>query len=278
MMLSLVLAHWVHDLDPVLLRLTDSIAIRWYGVAYLAGFAAAYGLLALYIARGRVQLDAAQREYLFLAVIIGVLAGGRLGYMLLYDTAAFLGNPLIIVRVWEGGMASHGGFAGVLVALLVFSRRFHYDFWKLSDVAVTLAPAGLFFGRIANFINGELWGKVSDVPWAVVFPQSMPGYPLEWIEPRHPSQLYAAFLEGVVLFTLAQWRFWRSGGKVPAGVLAAEFLAAYGALRIIGEIFREPDASLILGMSRGIFYSLFFIAVGITIAILRRRRAASAKA
>lgn len=275
---GLFFAHWVHNLDPVIFSISETIALRWYGLAYLAGFAAAYGLLVWYPSKGRIALDAQQREFLFIAVIIGVLAGGRIGYVFLYDTQRLLADPLSIFRVWEGGMASHGGFLGVAVALAVFCARFNYSFWKISDIAVTLTPPGLFFGRIANFINGELWGKVSDVPWAVIFPQSQPrGYPVEMIAARHPSQLYAALLEGLILFAFIQWRFWRPSAVKNPGKTAAEFLIGYGILRIIGEVFREPDASLILGLSRGTFYSLLLIAAGAGALIYLKSKAASAK-
>jgi phosphatidylglycerol:prolipoprotein diacylglycerol transferase len=274
----LFFAHWVHNLDPVIFQITETIALRWYGLAYIAGFASAYGLLVLYSKKGRIVLEADAREFLFMAVIIGVLVGGRLGYVLLYDTGRLLTDPLSFFRVWEGGMASHGGFIGVAIALAVFCARYQYSFWKIADIAVVITPPGLFFGRIANFINGELWGKISDVPWAVVFPQSEPrGYPLEMIAARHPSQLYAALLEGLILFVFIQWRFWRSAAVYNPGKTGGEFLMAYGVLRIIGEIFREPDASLILGMSRGTFYSLLLMAAGIGVIIYLRWKAANAK-
>ncbi len=268
------LAHWVHDLDPVLIQFTDAIAIRWYGLAYVAGFLTALGLLVQYERQGRSSLNRAERESLFIALVIGVMAGGRLGYVLLYDTERFLSDPLVLFRVWEGGMASHGGFIGVALALAWFCHRTGWSYRALGDIVVTLAPAGLFFGRIANFINGELWGKVSDVPWAVVFPQSLPGYPVESIPARHPSQLYAAALEGLVLFAFIQWRFWRSGNltRFP-GQIAGEFLVAYSALRIVGEVFRAPDASLILGLSRGTFYSLLVAAIGIAVIVWSRSSA-----
>ncbi len=268
---STPLAHWVHDLDPILVQFTETIAIRWYGLAYVAGFLVALGLLIIYERRGRSSLNRAERENLFIALVIGVMAGGRFGYVLLYDTQRFLGDPLVLFRVWEGGMASHGGFIGVALALAWFCRRYDWSYRALGDIVVTLVPAGLFFGRIANFINGELWGKVSDVPWAVVFPQSLPGYPVESIPARHPSQLYAAFLEGLVLFLFIQWRFWRSANltRYP-GQIAGEFLVAYAGLRIIGEVFREPDASLIMGMSRGTFYSVLVALIGLAVILWAR--------
>lgn len=166
-------------------------------------------------------------------------------------------------------MASHGGMLGVLLAMAWWARKRHVPLFHVSDLIVTVTPAGLLFGRIANFINGELYGKITDVPWAVIFPQSgSPGEPLHLILPRHPSQLYEAALEGVVLLALLQWRFWRSdAARRQPGRLSGEFLIAYAGLRMIGELFREPDASLLLGVSRGTFYSVFLIVAGALIIV-----------
>jgi phosphatidylglycerol---prolipoprotein diacylglyceryl transferase len=192
------------------------------------------------------------------ALIAGVILGGRLGYFLLYQPEVFRTDPLMLVRVWEGGMASHGGFAGVVVALWWFTRRREPGLLRTADLIVTVAPVGLFFGRMANFINGELWGKLATVPWAVNFKHTGGGD-----FPRHPSQLYEAGLEGLLLFAYMQWRFWRGGAaRRQPGRLAGEFLIAYALLRALGELFREPDAGLILGLSRGTFYSLFLILAG----------------
>lgn len=170
-------------------------------------------------------------------------------------------------------MASHGGFIGVAIAVAVFARRTHIPFLHLGDLIVTTAPFGLMLGRIANFINGELWGKVSSVSWAIIFPDSAPpGTPLMDIPPRHPSQLYEAFLEGALLLAYFQWRFWSSDTvRRRPGNLTGEFLIAYAVVRMIGEVFREPDADLILGLSRGTFYSIFLIIVGIALLLTRRQ-------
>lgn len=268
----LPLAYWVHDLDPVLVQFTEELAIRWYGVAYLAGFFASWLLLRYYVKRGLLNIQAGDLENLFFALIIGVLVGGRFGYLLFYDLSGWLGDPLRIFRVWEGGMASHGGFIGVLIAACWFAWSRRISPLRLGDFIVTVVPPGLFFGRLANFINGELWGKVSDVSWAVIFPQSAPAdYPVDMIPPRHPSQLYEAALEGLVLFIYLQWRFWKSSARNFAGMLTGEFLIGYGILRIIGEQFREPDAALIAGMSRGSFYSIFVVIIGIGFIFYARR-------
>ena len=257
------LAYWKHDLDPVLWQITDSLAIRWYGVAYLLGFLAAGVLLHFYYRRGRSPLNLDQQSMAMTALIVGVLLGGRVGYLILYQPEQWLRDPLLLFKIWQGGMASHGGFIGVGFAMLWIARKTKTSFWALGDIVVTLAPAGLFFGRIANFINGELWGRPTEAPWAVVFRKGIGGtYGL----PRHPSQLYEAALEGLVLGIYLQLRFWlRDTHTAKRGQLVGECLLVYAVLRIIGEVFREPDAELILGMSRGIFYSLFFALAGLLI-------------
>ena len=258
------LAFWVHHIDPFLIRFTEDFGIRYYGLAYLLGFAAATGLLLLYHRHGHSPFGLNAITDLMTAIVFGVLLGGRLGYFLLYQLDTFAADPLAILRVWEGGMASHGGFVGVILALWWWSRRQHIPLLSVSDLVVTTAPAGLLFGRIANFINGELVGKITTVGWAVIFPQNEIDRGLRQGVPRHPSQLYQAALEGAVLLAYMQWRFWRSpGARGSPGRLSGEFLLAYAVVRMIGEQFREPDASLFFGLSRGTFYSLFLIAGGL---------------
>ncbi len=270
--------YWVHDLSPFLFRFPENPlgldGIRYYGLAYLLGFLGAWLMLKLYNAKGKFAIDADARATLMTAVIIGVLAGGRIGYMLLYDLEAFLQNPALVFRVDQGGMASHGGFVGVFLALVWFARKHQCGLLQLGDIIVTLAPLGLMLGRIANFINGELWGRVSLVSWAVIFPDSPKNYNATLgsygAEPRHPSQLYEAALEGGLMLLYAQWRFWKT--RPPAGQLAGEFLIGYGIVRIFGELFREPDAALLLGLSRGQFYSTFMVIAGAAVIGIARRR------
>ena len=260
--------YWLHDWDPFLIQFSENWGIRWYGLAYVLGFLTASWLLALYFKGGRSPLDAERRFNALIILILATLAGGRLGYMILYDLNALFLAPWKIVKIWEGGMASHGGIAGLALAILYLARKNGLSKGKLADIVVTLGPPGIFFGRLANFINGELWGKISTVPWAVVFPEaSPPGVP------RHPSQLYEAALEGLFLVVYLQLRFWRSSvtSRHP-GQLAGEFCLLYAMLRIIGELFREPDAGLILGMNRGIFYSLFMSLAGLGMIYLSRKR------
>ncbi|MFA5057083.1 MAG: prolipoprotein diacylglyceryl transferase [Opitutaceae bacterium] len=271
-----LLAFWVHDLSPFIIRFGENFGLRWYGLAYVLGFLAAGWMLMRYHRAGRSALPAGQVADCIFALVLGVLIGGRLGYFVLYDFDLLAHQPLAILRVWEGGMAYHGGLIGATVALGWFARRHRLPFLHLGDVLATTVPAGLLFGRIANFINGELWGKISVVSWAVIFPKSAPpGTPVALIPPRHPSQLYEAALEGALLLAYLQWRFWKSDAVRTPGRLSGEFLIGYAIMRIVGEVFREPDegVSPILGLSRGTFYSLFLLLAGAILIIrgLRRR-------
>lgn len=260
------IAYWVHTPHPFLIRFSENFGIRYYGLAYLLGFLAAGWLLHRYHRAGRSPLGLNAISDLMTYIIAGVLVGGRLGYFLLYQPATLIADPAALFRIWDGGMASHGGFLGVIIALFVFARRQRVPFFQISDLIVSTAPLGLGLGRVANFLNGELWGKAADVPWAVIFQQTGGGN-----VPRHPSQLYEAVLEGFLLFAFLQWRFWRSATvKLQPGRLSGEFLLAYAVARVVCEAFREPDASLILGLSRGMFYSLFMAVGGLAIIATRR--------
>jgi len=262
----MLLAYWVHDLSPFVVRFWGDVGIRWYGLAYVCGFFAGWWLMVRYWRAGRSALAAPKVADFIMALVAGVILGGRLGYFLFYDLEQLVYDPLVLFRVWDGGMASHGGFIGVALAAWWYSRHSRLPFLHLADLSVTTAPVGLMLGRIANFINGELWGKTASVPWAVIFPKSeAPGTPLHLIPPRHPSQLYEAALEGALLLAYLQWRFWKSNAaERQPGRLSGEFLVAYAVARVVCEAFREPDAGvpLILGLSRGTFYSLFLIAAG----------------
>ena len=263
-------AFWVHTPHPFLIQFTETIGIRYYGLAYLLGFVVAAWLFRRYHRAGLTPLDANASNDLMVALVLGVIVGGRLGFFLLYQPEVIFSRPLALFQVWEGGMSSHGGFIGVCVALGWFAYRRKFNFLHLSDLVVSAAPAGLLFGRLANFINGELWGKISVVRWAIIF-KNTGGGPM----PRHPSQLYEAALEGALLLAYLQWRFWRTNViKRQPGRLAGEFLIFYALVRAFCEQFREPDAGLILGLSRGTFYSLFMILAGLVL-ILRRPKTAA---
>ncbi len=261
------LAFWVDDLPPFLGPHWGNFGIRYYGLSYVLGFLTGAWLLVRYARAGRSLLPANKVSDFMVALVLGVMVGGRLGSFILYHPEQLRQDPLAFFRVWEGGMASHGGFLGVMVAVLWFSRTAKIPFLHLADLVTTVGPAGLFFGRIANFINGELWGKPTQVPWAVYFPKSPPP-----LFPRHPSQLYEAALEGALLLAYMQWRFWRSDvARKSPGRLSGEFLVGYALVRIFCELFREPDVGvpLIFGLSRGTFYSIFLIAGGLVL-ILRK--------
>ena len=268
--------RYIVDFDPFAVRFPESFfldGIRWYGLAYLAGFVIAYMLLNLYSSRERSPLTKDDNASYITYLLFGVIVGGRLGYMLMYDFANFCANPLTLFYIWKGGMASHGGFVGVVLATVFFARSRKVSFWTLSDMIVTVCTPGIFLGRIANFVNGELWGKISDVSWAMIFPRAAPlGTPLSEIAPRHPSQLYEAFAEGLFLFLFLQYRFWR--GNLPKGRVSGEFLVLYAIVRIVCEIFREPDFGVapILGLSRGTFYSAICLLAGIGIIIFSERK------
>lgn len=269
--------YWIHDLSPFLWEFPEPYSnwgpggIRWYGIAYLLGFIIAGVILRIAWKKGRSPYDPEQVMNLMTFQILGVLIGGRIGYVLLYQTSKFWQDPLVLLRVWEGGMASHGGFVGVCIATLWYARQSKQSPFPIGDLIVSIVAPGLLFGRIANFINGELWGRTTEVSWGVLFPNA-PGFALSVA--RHPSQIYAAILEGLLPFIYIQWRFWKSDtpSRFP-GQLTGEFLLIYSAGRILNELYREPDASLIAGMSRGQFYSIFLALGGILLIYLARKRA-----
>ena len=276
------LAYWVDNLDPFLVRFRGNFGIRYYGLAYALGFVAAAWLMYRYARAGRSLLPSAKIADFMVAAALGVLVGGRVGSYVLYDGWRNFGSdPLAIFRVWESGMASHGGMIGVILSTAWFARHEKIPLPHLWDLVASTAPAGILLGRVANFINGELWGKPSNVPWAVIFPRSPAVGDPPVVVPRHPSQLYEAGLEGALLLAYMQWRFWRSDAvRVRPGRLAGEFMILYACVRIAGEVFREPDSdvSLILGMSRGTFYSLFMIAFGLFLWLRRGNALGEAKA
>jgi phosphatidylglycerol:prolipoprotein diacylglycerol transferase len=268
--------HWVHDLSKFvpLLPHTETIGVRYYGLAYVLGFVGASWLLKRYALRQRSLIPAADVLDFLFAIMIGVFLGGRIGWFVLYHPKMLVEDPLSFFRIWEGGMASHGGFIGVAIAIALYARKKAIPFFHVTDLIVSTAAFGLLLGRIANFINGELWGNISDVPWAVIFPESAPGIPVSEIPPRHPSQLYEAALEGLALFAYMQFRFWKSDTVLKRpGQLTAEFLFMYAVARIICEVFRQPDVGVepIMGLSRGTFYSVFLIVAAVVVFALARR-------
>ncbi len=266
--MSPYLAYYTHHLDPIALRFPKGFfieSIYWYGLAYCLGFMLAAYLLRLYQQKGKIALSGDMQSTFLTYLILGVLAGGRVGYWLLYQGGDFWAEPANFFQNWRQGMSAHGAFIGVGLGLVCFAYHYKHRLLGLADVVVTLAPAGIALGRIANFINGELWGRITTVPWAVIFPSSAPYpyYPQALLAPRHPSQLYEAMFEGLVLLAFSQWRFWKT--SIKPGVLTGEFLMGYACLRSLGECFREPDAALLFGLTRGQFYSALFLVVGLGI-------------
>lgn len=221
------------DIDPVALQL-GPLNIHWYGLMYLGGFAAAWWLASRRAARPGSGWTARQISDLIFYGALGVVLGGRFGYVLFYNLERFLADPLWLFAVWEGGMSFHGGLLGVITALAIFARREGKGFWQVADFVAPLVPIGLGLGRLGNFIGGELWGRVAEVPWAMVFPGAGP-------LPRHPSQLYQFALEGLVLFVIL-WAF--SSRPRPAGAVSGLFLLGYGCARFGVEFFRQPDPQL----------------------------------
>lgn len=277
---------WVHDLDPFIFRFPEGWlleGVRWYGMAYLAGFIFGAVMLSVYYKKGRSPLNPdAQSNFMF-ALIIGVLAGARIGYMLFYAWDALVENPLSVFEVWQGGMSSHGGMIGAILATWIFAKKQKCSFLKLGDIIASLAPAGVFFGRIANFINGELWGRETTVPWAVIFKYEkfnpFTGAPeIHYLLPRHPSQLYAAAGEGLLILLWTQLRFWKKN-PLPPGRILGEACVLYAIVRIVDEFFREPDigVSFILGLTRGQFYSVLLAIVGVVFIIVSKRMASRAE-
>lgn len=231
---------------------------------YLLGFASSCLLVSLQIKKKKLPLHKDFVSSLYSYIIFGLLIGARLGYVIFYDLDLYLHKPLEVFAVWHGGMSFHGGLIGCVIAGLLFSRKNRIDFWQMADLVIVTAPIGLGLGRIGNFINGELYGRVSEVPWAMVFPG---GGPL----PRHPSQLYEFLLEGVLLFII----LWKAKDHVfRTGVLTALFLVLYGLFRFFVEFFREPDPQVgfVIGfLTMGQILSTAMILAGLAIYVLRRK-------
>jgi phosphatidylglycerol:prolipoprotein diacylglycerol transferase len=262
-----MLALTFPNFDPVAFEI-GPLVVRWYALAYIVGLILGWKY-AVWLNRRPAGLvpQAALDDFLAWAVI-GIVLGGRIGYVLFYQPDYFLENPLAVFELWRGGMSFHGGLLGIILAMLLFARKRGVSFLALTDLVAAAGPIGLFLGRLANFVNGELYGRASDAPWAMIFPTGGPA-------PRHPSQLYEAALEGIVLFlvvfvlaTAFQARRW-------PGAISGTFLAGYGIARIVAEFFREPDAQLGFlwgGATMGQLLSLPMVALGIAVILYARRR------
>ncbi|MFL0796196.1 MAG: prolipoprotein diacylglyceryl transferase [Cellvibrionaceae bacterium] len=247
------------EIDPVAFSF-GPLTVHWYGLTYLFAFASAWWLAITRCEQPWSPIKKSQVEDLVVYGALGVVLGGRLGYVFFYNLEHFLQDPLWLLRIWEGGMSFHGGLLGVAVAVWLYSRKLQTSFLRLGDFVVPMVPLGLGFGRLGNFIGQELWGRAADVPWAMIFPRDPHGVP------RHPSQLYQFALEGLLLFVLI---FWFSKKQRPAGSIGGLFLVGYGCARFFVEFFREPDAHIgfdLLGwMSRGQLLSIPMILIGLGI-------------
>ena len=302
-----MLAYYLHDLDPIIFRIYDNVGPRWYGLAYVLAFISGYLLLLRLAKRGFADLPVAKvGDFITGAALFGVIIGGRLGYVFFYKPE-MLREPLSILRVWEGGMSSHGGMIGLLLFTFYYAHRHKISWLNLADNLAVTAPVGLFLGRCANFINGELYGRITTVPWAIQFPKELLDHPTEAdraislctqidpslttpeaivaavnrqslvvatlrsiLMPRHPSQLYEAFFEGIVLFAIL-WLV-RTRTRQPNGFLAGLFFICYAIFRIVIEYFREPDATLIGPFTRGQFFSFFLLMIGLAFIAVARLR------
>ncbi|MEE9544387.1 MAG: prolipoprotein diacylglyceryl transferase [Rhodospirillales bacterium] len=259
------------SVDPVLIEL-GPLVIRWYSLAYIAGLLIAWRYLRFMAKRPPEVASKADIDDFLVWATLGVVVGGRLGYVLFYKFGYYLQDPLAILYVWQGGMSFHGGVLGVLVAEVLFTRRRRLRLLPLADIVACAAPIGLFLGRLANFINGELYGRVSDVSWAMVFPRGGP-------TPRHPSQIYEALLEGFVLFFLLHLFWRRESLRRRPGFLCGLFFVGYAVARATAELFRQPDAHigfLWAGSTMGQWLSLPMLALGLYL-IFRSFRRETAK-
>ena len=269
------------DINPVALEL-GPLVIKWYGLAYMVGLVLGW----LYIRRlltspqlwsfGEPPFSVARTDDLLLAMTLGVVLGGRLGFILFYEPGHYLSHPADIIAVWKGGMAFHGALLGCGVAIWLFAHWHKVSPWSTMDLCAAAVPLGLTFGRLANFINGELWGRPTDAPWGMVFPEARQLFPLIEPTPRHPSQLYESLTEGILLFLLLRWLTHNRGALQSPGMVTGMFLIGYGCARSFCELFRSPHfghAFNIGPLTPGIVYSIPMILGGLWFIWMARRRA-----
>lgn len=257
------------EIDPIIFSL-GPLAVRWYGLMYVLGFASSYFLVRQQIKQHNFTQLAKHFEDINLVLILSVVIGGRLGYILFYNLDYYLSHPSELLAIWAGGLSFHGACFALIVSGWIYTRKHKIDFWSSADIYVATIPIGLGLGRIGNFINGELYGRSTDLPWGMIFPTGGP-------VTRHPSQLYEAFLEGLVLFTLLWWcrnRPWEKRTNWPHGSILALFLICYGIFRSIVELAREPDQQigfLFGGITMGQLLSTIMVVTGIALWVLRIR-------
>jgi phosphatidylglycerol---prolipoprotein diacylglyceryl transferase len=256
-------------IDPVFLRI-GPVQLRWYGLMYMLSFILSYFVLKRFSKSRKLNLSTDDLYDLLFYLIIGVMVGGRLGYVLFYDLASYMRDPLSIFAIWQGGMSFHGGFLGVIVAAWIACRRKRWDFWEIADLASVAVPIGLGLGRIGNFINGELYGRPTNVAWAMVFPDG-------GAEPRHPSQLYEALLEGVALFLILRWIYQKN---LYRGTVFWALVGFYGLFRFLVEFVREPDTQIGFDLgpfTRGQLLTLPMLVLGMLFMFIYARRRPPAK-
>lgn len=257
-------------LDPVALQL-GPLALRWYSLAYIVGILAGWWLLLRMVKRPGSPMTASQVDDLVTWATLGVILGARFGYVLFYNPGQYLDDPLAVLKLWEGGMSFHGGLAGVVLAMWLYARSQGLSTLRILDYVGVVSPIGLLLGRLANFINGELWGRPTDGTWGIIFPDAGP-------EPRHPSQLYEAALEGLMLLVVLNLLFWLTSARLKPGLLAGIFVLGYGLSRFAIEFYREPDAHiglLLFGLTIGQALTLPMIIAGIyLLATLKQRKPA----
>lgn len=253
-------------LNPVALDL-GFFQIKWYSLAYIAGILAGWWYMLKLIEQPGAPMAKRHVDDVVFYMTLGIILGGRIGYVLFYRPDMLL-HPADVFKLWEGGMSFHGGLLGVVIALVLFARKHRLSLFRVADYIACCVPFGLFFGRLANFVNGELWGRPTTVPWAIIFPRAGP-------EPRHPSQLYEAGLEGIVLFTVLWWLFWRTDARYQPGKLTGTFLLGYGLIRFCLEKLRQPDAGLEhlwWGLTMGQTLSVPLILLGLWMILTAKKR------
>jgi phosphatidylglycerol:prolipoprotein diacylglycerol transferase len=260
--------HWESlGLSPVALQI-GPLALRWYSLAYIVGILAGWWLLLKMVKRPGSPMTAKHVDDLISWCTVGVILGGRLGYVIFYNPAQYVADPLAALKLWEGGMSFHGGLTGVIVAILLYARSKGLSALRILDYVAVVTPIGLLLGRFANFVNGELWGRATDGSWGIIFPDAGP-------EPRHPSQLYEALTEGLLLLVVLSLLFWGSNARMKPGLLGGVFITGYGLSRFLIEFLREPDAQLGVlstGLTMGQMLSLPMIFFGLWLLATCNRR------
>ena len=262
-------------LSPVALDL-GFFQLRWYSLAYLAGIFAAYFYLLKLIAQPGAPMARRHADDFIYYASLGIILGGRVGYILFYNLGYYLANPLDMLKLWDGGMSFHGGVLGVTLGIVYLARKNGLNWLRIHDYAACCVPPGLFFGRLANFVNHELWGAPTSVPWAIRFPETIAGMTVLG-PPRHPSQLYEAALEGLLLFAILSWMFWKTQARYEPGKLVGAFISFYGIFRFGIEYIREPDAQLshfaqATGLHMGQWLSLPMILGGLYLMLTAKKR------